>query len=335
MNFRLKSKSTLKKMLLGSGAFRVAHCMMEPSLVILRYHSIQDNPGLYADSIGVDSIHSTAIFREQMQVVAERFNPVSMDEVLHFLCKGERIPKLSVAITFDDGYADNFEQAMPILNHFGIPATFYLTVGLIGTKGNPWFCRLRSMFARTRKIVWRDSSREWQLATPADREHAFAAATAQVSSLRAVEREQAVRGIEDELDVEPLPEVGLMLTWDQAHELVGQGHNVGSHTLSHPNVAHIEHDEMRTELVQSKHKLEQELKVSVRHFSYPHPALDPQWNETTLRISCEAGYGSAVTTASAPVRATDDPLLLPRTWAPRNKSEFLWHLQHTLVARSI
>src|SRR5260370_21216523 len=122
-----------------------------------------------------------------------------------------------------------------------------------------------------------------------------------------------------------------MKNWDDARALAKSGHVVGSQSMTHPNVAHIAVEDGSNELNESKLKLEEELGERVKHFSYPHPALNPHWNETTLKITEELGYATAVTTTSRAVREDARPLAIPRTYMPREKSEFLCHLERTLV----
>jgi len=125
-----------------------------------------------------------------------------------------------------------------------------------------------------------------------------------------------------------------MMNWDEARTLLKSGHIVGSHTMTHPNIAQVSADDARSELAESKLKLEKELGEPVEHFAYPHPALEPQWNEATLKITEELGYTAAVTTTSGAVQADAHPLAIPRTYIPREESEFLWHIERTLLFRT-
>lgn len=69
----------------------------------------------------------------------------------------------------------------------------------------------------------------------------------------------------------------------------------------------------------------------VRHFSYPHPALHPQWTEKTLSATRDAGYTTAVTTTKGPNRVGQNPLLLKRINCPRPEHEFLWNLNRAFL----
>src|SRR5262249_348286 len=77
------------------------------------------------------------------------YEPVTLDDLAAFV-RGERaMPRRCVAVTFDDGFADNFEIAAPILNRAGIKAAFYITVGCIEPVRLPWFTPPLPVFAPT------------------------------------------------------------------------------------------------------------------------------------------------------------------------------------------
>jgi peptidoglycan/xylan/chitin deacetylase (PgdA/CDA1 family) len=336
MSIRKAAKNAAKKLFVGSGALRFATKLAEPAAVILRYHSIQDHPEDFNNTIGCDSIHATSIFTRHMEIVARQFKAVTMDDIALFL-KGEKtLPPRAVAITFDDGYKDNVRCAAPILNRLGIPATFYVLVEAVDRSIAPWYCLLRNAFWTARNPKWIDpAGTAHDLTDATTRQAAFMQAAGLCSKSSASEREQVVQNATRTLEPEPFPnESGLMMTWDDARMLLKSGHIVGSHTMTHPNVAQVSTEEARRELTDSKRKLEIELASPVQHFSYPHPALNPQWNESTLKITEELGYATAVTTTVGAVKSSARPLAIPRTYIPRAEAEFLWHIERTLLSRT-
>lgn len=336
MSVRKRAKDVAKKLFVFCGALRLALRLAVPGVVILRYHSVHDRPEQYASTIGCDSIHATPIFERQMELIARRFSPVSMDDVLLFLKNEKSLPPRAVLVTLDDGYRDNFQIAAPILNRFGIPGSFYVLVDSVDRSKAPWYCRLRHMFFTSRSRNWRDPTTGMvrELTDSHSRDAAFLNVADFCAKSSAMVREELIRDEQNSLDPEPFPaESDLMMNWDEARVLVKSGHIVGSHTMTHPNLAHVSADDARRELTDSKHKLEKELGQTVRHFSYPHPALYPQWNETTLRVTEELGYSTAVTTTSGAVRADAHPLALPRTYVARQELEFLWNIERTLLFR--
>ena len=91
----------------------------------------------------------------------------------------------------------------------------------------------------------------------------------------------------------------------------------------------------RTELVDSKRRLEQVLNAPVVHFSYPCPALSPHWTESTRKMSQEAGYQTAVTTVGGAVRINSDPLALHRIRPTKEPDGLRWNLECTFLGRAM
>jgi peptidoglycan/xylan/chitin deacetylase (PgdA/CDA1 family) len=260
---------------------------------------------------------------------------VTLDDVARFLHHGEPMPRGSVAVTFDDGYLDNAEVAAPILDRLGIRAVFYVTVTAIENGAEPWFCRLRRAFHRDERRTWVDprDGAAYGLADPAARRRGFLAACAWCATLVDRCQDDAVRSVEEQLG-SPSTQPGsppLMMTWDHARELHARGHSIGSHTLSHPNMAQIAEAEALREFRDSRAILERELGAPVVHFSYPNPILDPHWNPRTVELSGQCGYRTAVTSTEGPVTAASDPLALKRVAVPVELQQFRWVLERTLA----
>ena len=106
-----------------------------------------------------------------------------------------------IVVTFDDGYADNYEVAMPVLNHAGVPATFYVTVDCVENKRLPWPSRLRFAFRNTKRSAWSDSQgKNWPLNLPAEREAAFLSSCDACCQLSGAVQENFVVGVERGLE---------------------------------------------------------------------------------------------------------------------------------------
>ena len=122
-------KRTLMRSYLNSGLPPLRNAVLAKlgrgRLTVLNYHQVND----HADDF---STVSTAAFRQQMQFLKDHYNVVSLSEAVRRLrCAGtsERL----LAITFDDGYADNARVAAPILKSLGLPACFFVSTDLIGS----------------------------------------------------------------------------------------------------------------------------------------------------------------------------------------------------------
>jgi peptidoglycan/xylan/chitin deacetylase (PgdA/CDA1 family) len=329
-------KSLVKKAVLGSNVLRLAASLRGNSTAILMYHSVREDSGDALGLLGGIS-HSEAVFRGQMELLARHFRPITLDTLAQCLRTKQDLPRCSVVVTFDDGYADNHEIAMPILNQTGVPATFYVTVDCIEKRRLPWPGRLRFPFRTTKKKSWRDvSGRILSLETDDAREKAFACACEICCRLTGTVQDDFVTGVERDLETAATGEAGtFMLSYEQIRDLARHGHLIGSHTMSHPNMAYVSHEEAVAELSESKKHLEQQLGSRIVHFSYPCPALSPHWNGFTAEASASAGYETAVTTDWGLVRGADDLLRLKRVLPTKTLDGLRWNLEYAFAGKAL
>jgi peptidoglycan/xylan/chitin deacetylase (PgdA/CDA1 family) len=321
-------KDLIKRTIVGSRLLQAAGRLRGPSAAILMYHSVMEDPGSQEAYLG-EIIHSQKVFRQQIELLARRFRPTSLDQVERFINGKAEIPDRAVVVTFDDGYTDNYEIAAPVLNELGVPATFYATVECVDRRMLPWPARLRFCFRKTKQKRWTDSSgKVWPLSNQPERESAFLRSCDECCQLTGAVQEKYVASVANELDNQvPVDSGALMMNYDQMRALVRQGHIVGSHTLTHPNMAYVNSDVARHEMIESKRRLEQELGNPVLHFAYPCPALSPHWTEGTVATSREIGYATAVTTNGGLARQGDDTLRLKRIGSRETVEALQWSLE--------
>ena len=304
-------KQFAKRLAVNSGSLRVISTFAGKGIAVLMYHSVSEDPASFRSTLG-DIGHQVRVFERQMELLARSFHVISLDETLLFI-RGQRdVPRRSVVVTFDDGYADNYNVAIPLLNKLGIPSTFYVTVDCVQQKRLPWPSRIRYALFSSRKPVWVDpDGQSWPLRDDVQRGKAFDRACQYCGRLADAEQDRFVALVESDLEC-VLAQGPLMMTWDEVRGCVKQGHIIGSHTMTHPNMAHIPADAMQREMAESKKILDRELGFPVVHFSYPCPALQPHWNAQSVQVSDECGYETAVTTNGGLVRRGDHPLHLRR-----------------------
>ncbi len=320
---------------MGRWVTRFAGRLGGPGVAILMYHSVMDDPLQASTTLG-GIVHSTKVFREQVELIARDHNPVTLADVLLFVHGEKELPPRSVAITFDDGYADNFEVAAPVLDRTGVPAAFYTVVDCVENARLPWPARLHYAFYTTEKSTWAESNGTlWPLKSPEQRDGAFLKACDDCCQLAGTTREQFVSGIERDLEVEFRSDKNPMMTWEQLRGLTRRGHIVGSHTMTHPNMAYVPDADLRTEFVESKRRLEEALNSRVDHFSYPCPALSPHWRDRTVNASAQAEYRTAVTTNGGPVRRHHNPLCLRRVRPTKDVDGLRWNLECTFMGRAV
>ena len=130
----------------------------------------------------------------------------------------------------------------------------------------------------------------WVLDDKTARHNAFKREFRRVACTTGCEQERLVASMESELEVAPLPShCGVMLNWDQIRQMRDEGHVIGSHTQTHPSLAHIGINVVREELAHSKQRLQTELGIEIVHFSYPRPLQKPHRTAETVALSKDVG----------------------------------------------
>ena len=330
------AKTLLKRALMASGVFRWSARLRSRAAAILMYHSVLEDPASVANSLG-GMIHRRDIFARQMELLARQFHPVSLDQVARFVRGEGDLPERAVVVTFDDGYTDNCEVALPILDRTGVLATFYVTVDCVENRRLPWPSRLRYAFYTTSVPTWTDENgKSWSLDGAENRNAAYLSACDRVAQTSGAILEKIVSDIEAKLEAR-LPEnsANLMMTWEQIRTLLQHGHIVGSHTMTHPNMAYLGREDVSRELVDSKRCMETRMKTKIQHFSYPCPALSPNWNEQTLQETQQAGYATAVTTSRGLAHRNDNPLALKRVLPTKSVDGLRWNLETAFAGRVV
>lgn len=327
-------KDLIKRTVVRSGLLQAAGRLRARSAAILMYHSVMEDPRSQETYLG-EIILSRKVFRQQMELLARRFRPTSLDQVEQFVSGKAEVPNRAVVVTFDDGYTDNYEIAGPVLNELGVPAAFYATVGCVDRRTLPWPARLRFCFRNTKKRKWADASGSiWPLSSNEERESALVRSCDECCQLTGAVQEKYVDSLSNELDIKiPVDSGALMMNYDHMRALVRQGHIVGSHTMTHPNMAYVNLDVARHEMIESKRRLEQELKTPVLHFAYPCPALSPHWTEQTVATSREVGYATAVTTNGGLAFEGDNPLRLKRIASRETVEALQWNLEYAFAGQ--
>jgi len=332
---RLDMKDLLKQSLLGSRVLRLAARMRGAGAAVLMYHSVKDDPST-SDCLG-GIAHSVAAFREQMELLSQNFRPVRLDQVAGFVKGQTDLPSRAVAVTFDDGYADNYDLAGPMLKHLGIPAAFFVAVDCIAKGEAPWPARLRFTFRTTCVPGWQDANgASMSLKTDDERERAFRHACDLCGKLSGEAQREFIATVASQLQVEHAQPSGAeMMTAGELRQLRDQGHIIGSHSMTHPNLAHLGLVDLRYELEESKRALEAMLGEPVKHFAYPCPSSLPHWNETTAAACARAGYEISLTTAKGLAKPGDKLQLLKRVRPGKTVEELRWNLECAFAGRAV
>jgi hypothetical protein len=127
-------KHLLFSVLKGSGALALARTLRRRSLVVITYHGVLPTAD-DRDHFLCGNFVACSAFEWQMARVRRYYTPVSLSQVVRALENGEPLPERALAVTFDDGFANNYRFAGPILRTYGIPATVFLATGHLDVPG--------------------------------------------------------------------------------------------------------------------------------------------------------------------------------------------------------
>ncbi len=214
--------------------------------------------------------------------------------------------KPPLGISFDDGALDNYEHARPVLAALGLRASFYIPVKNVEEQRAPWHDRLGFALLRSVAAVRRASSVDFDpllspfgasvkvfaAVLPEDAVRLASAGVASAKSLSPDGREAALAALEQALGGDQVPDFAGMMSWEQIRELQRAGHEIGSHSLTHPLLPDLPDDRVRAEIVDSRRELSRIIGAPVPSFCYPNGSYDAR----ALQAVDDAGYECAVTT---------------------------------------
>ncbi len=240
---------------------------------------------------------SLALFRRQMEALRRHFDVLPLDELAERARRRE-LPRNGVAITFDDGYRDNYTNAFPLLRELGLPATIFLATDALDRGALLWHDRVFDAFHRTRRKEARAS---------------FSSELARLRRMSPQDRDRRIAALLEELGVESNGASGWeKLSWREAREMASQGISFGAHTIDHPILTCVSEEEARRQIRESKDRIEKELGSKVTMFAYPNGGT-ADFDRTTERIVAEEGFSLAVSTIAGANDASTNPFALRRT----------------------
>lgn len=282
--------------------------------------------------ISVSPVH----FEEHMRVLEKFGSPVKVSD-LEVTFGRFPFMKKKIAVTFDDGYADNYHNAKPVLERYGIPATFFIMTGAIDSREEFWWDEIgRAVLAAEfvpaifdfmiagKRYHWeikpRDKSKTADPAraltkvpsngTVLSRMQLYYVLWEIISHLSVMDKKIVIKeivgwaGIPSGFRTDHLPMTSLELK-----SLARSGtFEIGAHTVNHPHLSRFSPDTQEEEIGRSKHDLERLTGNEVTSFAYPHG----DYTVDTVHILKRLKFQKACTVNEQPVMCGVDPLLLPR-----------------------
>lgn len=309
---------------------RSALSMLSPSgsrarLAILTYHRVLQEP----DPLQADE-PDARLFDRQMSWLAQNFHVLPLPDAVDRLRRGS-LPSRAVCVTFDDGYANNLEVALPILQRHGIAATVFVAVDAV-ERGLMWNDLVIEAVRRCKSDanLARAGFEGLSAANDGARAHCVAQLLQKLKYLPLAERwERAARLFRELADADP---PRLMMTPQMVRALGQAGVDIGAHTVNHPILMKLDDATARSEIVGSRQWVRDMTGTAPRSFAYPNgrPGLD--YDRRHAEMVRDAGFDLAVSTLWACASQRSDVYELPRI-APwdRTKDRFCARIARSYV----
>ncbi|RXH54596.1 polysaccharide deacetylase family protein [Granulicella sibirica] len=259
-----------------------------PGILIFNHHRI-GNPARSSFDRAVFS--STADQLDaQVRYLKNRMPIVSGNELEALVSGRTKLRRMHAAITFDDGYLDNYTKAFPVLKSHNATGIFFLITSYVGTPTVPWWdeiaCLIRSTSAPSLKLTF-PFPETIQLGE--DRETSIRTVLRRFKLPENHDYDGFLSELREQTQASVPHPPRRFLSWDEAREMKAAGMEIGSHTRSHRLLSQLTPQEQFQELSESKVEMERELGGRVGSFAYPVGTRDA-FTPVTEELARSAGY---------------------------------------------
>jgi len=229
-------------------------------------------------------------FESLLEQLKKKGESLSMDEVIWHYENGKNLPPYSYAVTFDDGFENNFSLAAPILDKHSTPATFYVSTNLVDKNQMTWIDQIEYCFENMDKasiqLPWEKSSiklicKESKIACLED-------IRTQVKTTQLYKPEKIVAMIFDQCGLDPVSSndhhLDQKMNWDEVSKLhLHELFTVGGHSHNHISLGSLDSSDMENEIVTSVNYLKNNADISSPHYSYPE-GMENDFNKNVIEV---------------------------------------------------
>ncbi len=269
--------------------------LLPKKLTVLAYHRIsnalEDEYSFDYELISADVEN----FEFQMQHIIEHFNPISTEQLIEYIEGHGELPVNPILITFDDGFDDNYLFAFPVLKKYNVPATIFIASKYIGTDEVFWFDKLIAVLLNmdSGELCIEELNNSYKLNDNRNERKEIAyeilsAIKTVPNSIRKAILTKIYKSSGNTLQCLDYTQ-SKILSWSQVREMYGSGISFGSHTMTHPILAMLDDDEMKSELINSKKQIEKEIGCVIDSIAYPNGGVD-DFNNQVIKTTKESGY---------------------------------------------
>jgi len=315
MNLIIYGKKIIAATLYYSGLVNYIKRHNGEDSIILAYHRVLPHDSECLSFIQPGMYVTLETFEQHLAFISKKYQVIGLQDLISL-----PTPRNACIITFDDGWADNFTYAFPLLKKYAIPATIFLTTNMIGTSQWPWPDRI-SYYIHTIPLddfvnTWIANLRaigEECLDLDLNSQDKQVIRERIINHMKTIDNQKLLSFME-EIDKtvshqkDCLNNIRPWLTWNEIIEMRNEGVSFGSHTHNHQVLTRIPLQQAREEILCSREILSEKLGGPVVTFSYPNG----DYNSDLMRVVKESGYNLAVTTKRGFLDETYDLLALKR-----------------------
>ncbi len=302
------SRKLLFPTLVGMGVDKLLLAKNKKQQIIINFHGVSNIKGKRFNNRHLDSVE----FEKLILYLKERYAIIPLKELFENYRSQKKVPKKTIAITFDDGYINNFTVALPILKKHNVPATFYLiTESLENKEFYVW--------PDVIDLIQKHTKEDIKLTVGTFKYPGFYCDTLKLSLTDLMkqsgsEREKHLNEIKQKYPIyiseaAKEPELIKMIHKTELENYKDEPLiEYGSHTHLHYNLEHLNSEDCFKEVSVSKHIIEKIIKKPVLSLAFP----DGSYNETTIVNSKKAGYENIVAVTYKLNENNKDPYILSR-----------------------
>lgn len=245
---------------------------------------------------------------------------ISLDQLVERLANRKNKRKF-VVFTFDDGYADNYLHAYPVLKKHEVPFTIYVTTSFPDQEAILWWYILEDLLLEKDRIVIKTGANEeeFNCSSLNEKEQTFWDIRSIIMNSSTNNYMETVTGIFEPYGIDLYRETSeLTLSWEQI-ALLSRDRlvTIGAHTVNHFTLSKLSPAEAKYEILESKHRLESHLDKEVHHFAYPYGGKE-EAGKREFDLVKECKFKTAVTARFAGIFPAHQQHLecLPRIFIP-------------------
>lgn len=232
----------------------------------------------------------------------EKYDFISIDDLLRLLQKKKKLNKPFIIFTLDDGYKDNFYKAFPIFKKFNVPFTLYITTGFPDKSALLWWYILEDIIINNKNVVL-STGEIFDCDSTEKKNEAFIKLRNIILDLPPKNLRQSFLRLFSGYSFNMEKYINeLALTWD---EIIEMSRNplctIGAHSVSHRKMSFLEYDEITNEIKESRKRIEEQTGKGVYHFAYPF-GTKHEINSVVIDLVSNSGFHTSTIAGGGEIR---------------------------------